>query len=173
MNRPYRINSILLAIAGIGIAVATLAQGHIAGNTATQATGGKQLGSRNHDLETMLVEEKIVTHVAERKALWTALSVAWPKTFGNSSTSKNFEGKVVVDADLYAENGSVTEICFYRKGQIYTFNMQEKKINPVHMAKVLPVINAITYTKGAPPSGPGFILWGSGHAEAYIGTSSE
>lgn len=165
MNRQFQVRSILLALAVTGIAAGTLAQ--------IQAAGGKRAGSRSHDLETILVEEKIVTQTAERKALWTALGSAWPKTFGKSSTGTNIEGKAVVDADIYAENGSVTEICFYRKGQVYTFNMQERRINPVQMAKVLPVINAITYTKGAPPSGPGFILWGSGHAEAYIGALSE
>ena len=122
-------------------------------------------------LEEYLIRSKVITHNAERKALWTALWKVWPGTFHASKADlAAINGASIA---LYAENASATELCFYKSGRVYTFDGHEGQISPVVMAKVLPPINAITFQDSKGPEGPSFILWCSGQPEASIGALRE
>src|SRR5262249_50554861 len=125
----------------------------------------------SQSLEEMLTQYKIVTHNEERKALWTAMRKAWPKTFGKPGVTPGVEGASAITIDLYAENDLATEICFSRRNAVYLFNGHEGRIVSVPIAKVLPHINAITFIKSKGPMGYSYILWSYGRPEVSVGSS--
>jgi ABC-type amino acid transport substrate-binding protein len=171
MNTHPRLCLLILAPTA-ALLVGAVAQSLRAGTPAPQAASANALKTRSRSLPDYLVQIGAVTQPAKRQALWAALRRAWPATFGTHDSNPDLSGGRVIRMDVYAENGELTRICFCRGNQVYTFDLHTGKITPISMAKVLPVINAITYAHGKEPMGPGFILWSDGSPEAYIGETT-
>lgn len=168
MKTRFQLGSLfVLGVACLG--VGAFAQKEITRNAAQRPGNNAKSKSSKQSLEEYLVRKKVIGHIKERQALWAALVKAWPQTFGKDTVHAGFDGKPLVDLQICAENSSLTEICFYRQGEICTFDARTKKISPVVMQLVLPPINEITYTVSTSSEGSNFILWSSGRPVACIG----
>jgi hypothetical protein len=92
---------------------------------------------------------------ARREALWAALFKACPKE--------------AQDINVYAENDSLTQVCFRSGGQTMLFSLRTGRAEPVHHMKALPrgSVNRITYFSRGPDDGA-FILWSNGKHQLSI-----
>ncbi len=170
-RRGSRVGFAALAAAVLGAGVAAQqAASHPPHKRASAAQPGKMKGSVNPTLTETLAMSKIISHVAERRALWAGLQRLWPSAFPGGTGTDLRTGRESSIA-IYAENASSTELCFLAAGDPYTYDAQDGKIEHISMAQVLPPVNAITYARGRDPQGPTFLLWSNGTAVAAIGAT--
>ncbi len=96
---------------------------------------------------------------AKRKTLWLEFGKARPADVTWQSIT------------VYAENPSLTKICFRANGVTYIFDLATKETKPVQHAKVLPggLINSITFVTSQDGASGAFILWSNGQLELSIG----
>ena len=172
MQKQFRIVPMALATSALCGVLGAVAQNAQPNKNALPEGGSKPtLNQSRLSLEESLLQSKVITHNSERKALWKALWKVWTKTFESSKTDLAVNNGAHIT--VYAENESATQLCFYRDGKIYTFDIGEGQITPLVMAKVLPPINAITFQDGKGAEGPKFVLWCNGQPEASIDASPE
>ena len=95
---------------------------------------------------------------SQRAALWKAFGRALP------------DGITWEAIDVYAENPSLSQICFRARGGTYLFDLTTRKTQPVLHAKALPdrSVNAITFLESAAEAGSVFILWSNGARQLSI-----
>jgi hypothetical protein len=91
-----------------------------------------------------------------RDALWAELKKAMPNG--------------VEEIDCYAENQSLTEVCFSAGGQVYLFSLKAKRTEPLVFMKYLPRINRIEFGIEPPTRKDGqelvwYRLWANGQLE--------
>jgi hypothetical protein len=93
---------------------------------------------------------------SKRADLWKAFGKALP------------DGVTWQAIDVYAENASLSQICFRSRGVTYVFDLASGKTQPVLHAKALPdrSVNAITFLEGK--AGGAFILWSNGTQQLSI-----
>ncbi len=96
---------------------------------------------------------------AKRKTLWLEFGKARPADVTWQSIT------------VYAENPSLTQICFRANGTTYIFDLASKATKPVQHAKALPggMINAITFHPSQDGASGAFMLWSNGEFELSIG----
>jgi hypothetical protein len=97
---------------------------------------------------------------ARREALWAALFKACPKE--------------AQDINVYAENDTLTQVCFRSGGRTMLFSLKTGKAEVVHHMKALPrgSVNRITYFSRGRDDGA-FILWFSGKHQLTIVAGGE
>ncbi|HEY7544316.1 MAG TPA: hypothetical protein VID27_05510 [Blastocatellia bacterium] len=89
----------------------------------------------------------------KRKALWKALLEACPQEYR--------------EIDVYAENPSLTQVCFRSKNRTFFFDIRRQKVEEQLHAKMLGRINRITFREQG--SSRAFILWYCGEQELSLG----
>ncbi len=96
---------------------------------------------------------------AKRKMLWLEFGKARPADVTWQSIT------------VYAENPSLTRICFRANGVTYIFDLATKQTRPVQHAKALPgeIVNSITYVTSQDGVSGAFMLWSNGRFELSIG----
>ncbi len=99
---------------------------------------------------------------ARRKTLWLEFGKARPADVTWRSIT------------VYAENPSLTQICFRANGTTYMFDLATKETKPVQHAKSLPegMINSITFVTSQDGKSGSFILWSNGQFELSIGAKA-
>jgi hypothetical protein len=77
--------------------------------------------------------------------------------------------------DVYAENTSLTAICFRSAGVTYLYDGTSNRLSPVSHAKALPKgsVNQITFFAHQDSPTGAFILWGNGQRLLSVGVNNQ
>ena len=97
------------------------------------------------------------TEETKRKDLWAGLFRELPDD--------------IKKIDVYAENASITAICFRAQGRTYLFEGNTNSLTLVNHAKALPKgsVNQITFFEHEESPTGVFILWGNGQRLLSVG----
>ena len=75
------------------------------------------------------------------------------------------------DVRVYAENPSLTQICYRAGGKTMLFSLKSRAVEQVMHAKQVPFVNRITYeTIG---NRAAYVLWYNGAEELRVGVDSD
>jgi hypothetical protein len=97
----------------------------------------------------------------KRQKLWAQLMSGLPNTISR--------------IDVYAEDTSLSAICFRSQGVTYLFDGTSNRLSPVEHAKALPKgsVNQITFVAHRDRPGGAFILWSNGQRQLSVGFHSK
>jgi hypothetical protein len=101
-------------------------------------------------------------------------SVAWaadPDAEKRGALWKAFAEVSRDDVRVYAENPSLTQICYRAGGKTLLFSLASGKVEQIMHAKMVPFVNRITYERTA--SGAAFVLWYNGAEQLRVGVDAD
>src|SRR5687767_5479581 len=75
------------------------------------------------------------------------------------------------DVRVYAENPSLTQICYRASGKTLLFSLASGKVEQIVHAKTVPFVNRITYERIG--NAAAYILWYNGAEMLRVGVDAE
>jgi hypothetical protein len=105
-------------------------------------------------------------------ALLLATSVAWaadPDAAKRAALWKAFAEASRDDVRVYAENPSLTQICYRAGGKTLLFSLASGQVEQIVQEKPTPFVNRITYERVG--NAAAYVLWYNGAEQLRVGVS--